>query len=92
MDISDTPDVAVWAKEIRRGASAPSDKVKEPSKNSSMMLRIVTKSATTTTTTTKTAEKEGGLVVDPANKKEMAEVSAAACATLTDESEYAKRE
>lgn len=90
MDISDTPDVAVWAKEASRGAGTPPDGIKGPSKNSSMTLRIVTKTAATTTTT-KTAEKEGGRLVDPASKKEMAKVSAAR-ATLTDESEYAKRE
>lgn len=87
MDISDTPDVAVWAKGIRRGgADVPSDKVKEPSKNTSMMLRAARKPATTAT------EREGGLLVDPASKKEMAKVSAADLATLTDESGYVQRE
>lgn len=80
MDILDTPDVAVWAKGIsKKGTDVPSDRVREPSKIASMTLHTRTK-------------KGESLMVDPANKQEMAKVVAAAHAPLTDESEYAKQE
>ncbi|AIF85122.1 hypothetical protein NTE_03088 [Candidatus Nitrososphaera evergladensis SR1] len=83
IDILDTPDVAVWAKGIGKGAGAPSDRVKEPSKIVSMMPHIVK-------ATTK-KEGKGGmeLMIDPASKKDMAKVSAEH-ASLTDESDYAR--
>jgi len=37
-DITDTPDVAVWSKEIRSNMHMPSDRVKEPSKVASTTL------------------------------------------------------
>lgn len=75
MDITDTPDVAVWAKGIRKNAGAPSDKVKEPSKIASMTLHRATK--------------DGEIMVDPANKKEVAK-AVAEHSPMTDESGYGK--
>ena len=76
MDITDTPDVAVWAKGIRKSAGTPSDMVKEPSKLASMTLHRTTK--------------EGGeIMVDPANKKEVAK-AVAEHSPMTDESGYGR--
>ncbi|AIC16725.1 hypothetical protein [Nitrososphaera viennensis] len=85
MDILDTPDVAVWAKGIRKGADVPSDRVREPSKIASMTLRIVSSGKS------RRKKEKGELMVDPANREEMEKVSAAH-ASLTDESGYAKQE
>lgn len=60
MDISDTPDVAVWAKVIRRGL--PPGAVKEPSKIASMELHL--------------EKGRQEVAVDPANKKQMSKVQA----------------
>lgn len=76
VDITDTPDVAVWAKGIKKkGAGAPSDAVKEPSIIASMTLHLNTKG--------------GEIMVDPANKKEVAKALAERT-SVTDESEYGK--
>ncbi|MGI0018873.1 MAG: hypothetical protein ACREAY_00215 [Nitrososphaera sp.] len=75
MDITDTPDVAVWAKGIKKNAGAPSDRVKEPSKIASMTLHRTTK--------------DGEIMVDPANKKEVAK-AIAEHSSMTDESGYGK--
>lgn len=75
MDILDTPDVAVWAKGIRKKATSPSDKVKEPSKVSSVMLYF--------------RDNDRELMVDPANKKDVAR--AVNRAYLTDESEHGRK-
>jgi hypothetical protein len=89
MDISDTPDVAVWAKGIGKGIEVPSDKVKQPSRISSMTLHVKRLSGAHNG---KKEEEGGELMVDPANKEEMARV-AGRHVSLTDESEYyAKQE
>ena len=56
MDITDTPDVAVWSKEIRSNVHRPSDKVKEPSRVASTALHAG----------------QNKLAIDPADKKEVA--------------------
>ena len=55
-DITDTPDVAVWSKEIRSKVHRPSDKVKEPSRVASTTLRA----------------KKNKVAIDPADKREVA--------------------
>jgi hypothetical protein len=73
MDISDTPDVAVWAKGIRRGLGTSPDAVKEPSKIASTTLHL---------------DLEGQeIAVDPANKKQMSKAQAEG-SSLTDESTW----
>jgi hypothetical protein len=59
-DITDTPDVAVWSKEIRSKVHRPSDKVKEPSRVASATLHA----------------EQGKSPVDPADKKEVARAAA----------------
>ena len=76
MDITDTPDVAVWAKGIRKSTGAPSDMVKEPSKLASMTLHRTTKDGVE-------------IMVDPANKKEVAK-AIAEHSSMTDESGYGR--
>lgn len=76
MDISETPDVAVWAKGIWRKAIVPSDKVKEPSKIASVTLYFTD------------SDKE--LMVDAANKKDVAR--AVKRVSLTDESGYGRQD
>jgi hypothetical protein len=76
MDISDTPDVAVWARGIRRGLGTPSDAVREPSKIASIMLHL-------------TPAKSREIMVDPADKRQMSKVQAEG-GSLTDESEYGR--
>ena len=75
MDIADTPDVAVWAKGIRKNAGLPSDVVKEPSKVASVTLYQNTK--------------DGERMVDPANKLDVARAIAKR-ALVTDDSGYGK--
>lgn len=74
MDITETPDVAVWAKAIRKKYNSPSDKVNEPSKNSSMTLYFT--------------EEGRELLIDPASKREVER--AIRRSALTDESDYAQ--
>lgn len=76
MDISDTPDVAVWAKGIRKGVNVPPDTVKEPSKIASLTLHVKG-----------TESRE--VMIDPADKNEVAKARGRA---LTDESGYGKQE
>lgn len=75
MDITETPDVAVWAKGIRKKYFFPSDKVNKPSKVSSMTLYFT--------------EKGRELLIDPANKREVER--ALRRSALTDESDYAQQ-
>lgn len=90
MDISDTPDVAVWSKGIGKGIEVPSDKVRQPSKISSMTLHVKRRSGTHNG---KKEEESGELMVDPANKEEMARVVGRHVSLTDDESEYyAKQE
>ena len=56
MDITDTPDVAVWSKEIRSKVHRPSDKVKEPSRVASTTLHAG----------------KNKVAIDPADKREVA--------------------
>jgi len=72
-DIMDTPDVAVWSKEIRRKANMPSDKVREPPKVTSTTLHV---------------EKNESELVDPADKKQVAK-ALLHNTKLTDESDLA---
>ncbi len=86
MDISETPDVAVWVKRIREGIHMPSDTVKQSSKISSMTLHAKKRSAKHNTTEEE-KEKSGEVMVDPANKEDIAKaVGEHMC--LTDEAEY----
>ena len=75
MDITDTPDVAVWAKGIRKDAVIPSDAVKEPSKVASVTLYQNTK--------------DGEILVDAANKQDVAK-AIAKHTPMTDESGHGK--
>lgn len=75
MDINDTPDVAVWAKGIRKNAFPPSDVVKEPSKVASVTLYQ------------NIDNKE--ILVDPANKQDVAKALAKRT-LMTDESGHGK--
>lgn len=87
MDISEKPDVAVWAKGIRKGIDTPSDKVKQPSKISSMMLHVKKRSGTYNIKEEEKEKESGEVMVDPANKEDIAKVlSRHMC--LTDETEY----
>ncbi|HEX2557156.1 MAG TPA: hypothetical protein VHK86_02435 [Nitrososphaera sp.] len=56
MDITDTPDVAVWSNEIRSNVRRPSDKVREPSRVASTILHA----------------EQNKLTIDPADKKQVA--------------------
>jgi hypothetical protein len=76
IDILDSPDVAVWAKGIRKKATIPSDTVSEPSKNSSMTLYFV--------------DNDRESFVDPANNNDVAR--ATRHASLTDEANYGRQE
>jgi hypothetical protein len=76
MDITDTPDVAVWAKGIGKNAVTPSDIVKEPSKVASVTLYQNTK-------------EDGEILVDAANKREVAK-ALAKHTPMTDESGHGK--
>ncbi len=60
IDITDTPDVAVWSKEIRSKVHRPSDKVKEPSRVASTILHA----------------EQNKVAIDPADKKEVAKAVA----------------
>ena len=73
MDITETPDIAVWSKEISNNVHKPSDKVKEPAKLASNTLH---------------AEQSNNLTIEPANKKEVAKAIASSH-SLTDESDLA---
>lgn len=61
MGISETPDVAVWAKGIRKKTNVPADKVREPSKIASVTLYFT--------------ENDKKLLIDPANKKDVTRAS-----------------
>ena len=80
IDILDTPDVAVWAKGIRKGVNVPSDKVKEPSK-------ITSTSPLQVNAQLKNGEKKEdcGPTIDPADKRDVGRAFAAKV-SLTDES------
>ncbi len=71
MDITDTPDVAVWSKEIRNNVHVPSDKVIEPSKVASTTLHV---------------EQEECKLIDPTGKKQVARVATSGT-QLNDESD-----
>ena len=76
IDIVDSPDVAVWAKETRRKNIAPDSTAKFP-KSASMSLYY--------------KDKDGKkLFVDAANEKDVER--ATKHASLTDEAEYVKQE
>jgi hypothetical protein len=72
MDISETPDVAVWVKRIREGIDIPSDTVKQSSKISSMTLHAKKRSAKDNTTEEEKEKKSGEVIADPANKEDIA--------------------
>jgi hypothetical protein len=59
-DITETPDVAVWSKEIRSNVHRPSDKVTEPARIASTTLYA----------------EQNKVAIDPADKKEVARAAA----------------
>ncbi|MEO9294865.1 MAG: hypothetical protein ABI347_04615 [Nitrososphaera sp.] len=60
MDISDTPDVAVWAK---AGRKTPADAVKEPSKVASLSLHVKGRQAAVDAANEKEIAKAQGYVL-----------------------------
>jgi hypothetical protein len=94
IDILETPDVAVWAKAIsRKGTDSPSDKVKEPSRTTSITLHIKKHPKTGEATEMGDEEKHisAGRMVDPANKAEVERVAQDKDISLTDVAEYGKQ-
>jgi hypothetical protein len=93
IDIADTPDVAVWSKQIAEGIHIPADKVKEHSEPTSITIHAKSEDHQMQLPHRQDTDikvipdtKKGERIIDPANKEDVAETIEKG-GSLTDRSE-----